>query len=52
MSCREHSLTIGGRKQHLISLLVPCLEGAASLMSDGKDANESDDAVADARKQC
>ena len=48
MPCRAHGLTVGGRKQHLIARLVPCLEGAAALMSDGKDANESDDVDAGA----
>ena len=47
MLCRVHSLTVVGRKQDHIARLVPHLEGATALMSDGEDANESDDGVVD-----
>ena len=52
MTCHAHGLNFGGRNQDLITWLVPCLEIAADLMNDGKDANESNDAVADTWKQC
>ena len=45
--CHAHNLTVGRRKQDIISRLVHFSEGTAALMSDGEDANERDDAVAD-----
>ena len=46
--CQACGVTLGRRKQDLITQLVPCLEGIEALASDGKGINERYDEFVEA----